>query len=125
MPKRFDRGPRPELGSKAHRPEPAEGADPLELHRRRPRSGLFLLLCFLGLLLLLSLFGDRSLFQLYQMWSVKAHLEQQIEALKQENALLRQEVEALRRHPSQSEEIARRDLGLVRPGETVYQFRKR
>jgi cell division protein FtsB len=24
-----------------------------------------------------------------------------------------------------SEEVARRDLGLVRPGETVYQFRKR
>ena len=116
MPKRFNRG---------HRPEPAEGADPLELHRRRPRAGLFLLLCFLGLLLFLSLFGDRSLFQLYQMWSARAHLEQQIEALKQENALLRQEVEALRRHPSRTEEIARRDLGLVRPGETVYQFRKR
>ncbi|MGH7422413.1 MAG: FtsB family cell division protein [Candidatus Methylomirabilales bacterium] len=116
MPKRFNRG---------HRPEPAEGTDPLELHGRRPRPGLFLLLCFLGVLFLLSLFGDRSLLQLYQMWSVETHLEQQIEALKQENALLRQEVEALRRHPSQSEEVARRDLGLVRPGETVYQFRKR
>jgi cell division protein FtsB len=31
----------------------------------------------------------------------------------------------MRRHPSQSEEVARRDLGLVRPGETVYQFRNR
>ncbi len=124
MPKRFNRAAR--LSSpKSHRLEPAEGADPLESHGRRPRPGLFLLLCFLGLLLFLSLFGDRSLFQLYQMWSARAHLEQQIEALKQENALLRQEVEALRRHPSQSEEIARRDLGLVRPGETVYQFRKR
>jgi cell division protein FtsB len=99
--------------------------DPLELHGRRPRPGLFLLLCFLGLLLLLSLFGDRSLFQIYRMWSAKAHLEREIEVLKQENALLRQEVEALRRHPSATEEIARRDLGLVRPGETVYQFRKR
>ena len=124
MPKRFDRAAR--LSSpKSHRPEPAEGADPLELHRRRPRAGLFLLLCFLGLLLLLSLFGDRSLLQLYQMGRFKAHLEQQIEALTQENARLRQEVEAMRRHPSQSEEVARRDLGLVRPGETVYQFRKR
>lgn len=102
-----------------------EGRDALELHGKRPRPGLFLLLCFLGLLLFLSLFGDRSLLQIYQMWSVKAHLEQEIEDLKQENALLRQEVEALRRHPSRTEEIARRDLGLVRPGETVYQFRKR
>lgn len=116
MPERFD---------KSHRPEPAEEQDPLELHRKRPRPGLFLLVCFLGLLLLLSLFGDRSLLQLYEMGRVKAHLEREIEALKQENARLRQEVEAMRRHPSQSEEVARRDLGLVRPGETVYQFRKR
>jgi cell division protein FtsB len=56
---------------------------------------------------------------------VKAHLEREIETLKHENILRRQEVEAIRRHPSRSEEIARRDLGLVRPGEIVYQFRKR
>ncbi|MEE8232740.1 MAG: hypothetical protein V3R46_05415 [Thermoplasmata archaeon] len=31
----------------------------------------------------------------------------------------------MRRFPSQAEEIARRDLGLIRPGEIVYQFRKR
>jgi cell division protein FtsL len=123
-PGRFNKSHRPEqFGPELTAKGPAEGKDPLEMHGRRPRPGLFLLLCFLGLLLLVSLFGDRSLLQLYQMWSAKAHLEQQIEALEQENALLRQEVEALR-HPSGTEEIARRDLGLVRPGETVYQFRK-
>lgn len=91
---------------------------------KRHRPGLILLLCFLGLLLLLSLLGDRSLLELYQMGRVKAHLEQEIDALKHENALLEQEVEAMRRHPSRIEDIARRDLGLVRPGEIVYQFRK-
>ncbi|MFQ5882377.1 MAG: septum formation initiator family protein [Candidatus Methylomirabilales bacterium] len=96
-----------------------------QLETQRPRRGLILLLCFLGLLLLLSLFGDRSLPQLYRMVRVKADLEQQIEALKHENARFRQEVEAMRRFPSRAEEIARRDLGLVRPGEIVYQFRKR
>jgi cell division protein FtsB len=122
---RFDKSHRPEqFGSELTAKGPAEGKDPLGVHGRRPRPGLVLLLCFLGLLLLVSLFGDRSLFQLYQMWSAKGHLERQIEDLKQENTLLWQEVEALRRHPSQAEEIARRDLGLVRPGETVYQFRK-
>ena len=90
-----------------------------------PRPGLILLLCFLGLLLLLSLLGDRGLLQLYDMGRVKAHLELEIETLKHDNALLRHEVEAMRRHPSHAEEIARRDLGLVRPGEIVYQFRKR
>ena len=91
---------------------------------KRPRRGLIILLCFLGLLLFLSLLGDRSLVQLYRMVQVKADLERQIADLKEENALLEQEVEAMRRFPSRAEEIARRDLGLVRPGEIVYQFRK-
>lgn len=94
-----------------------------EKHRRRP--GLILLLGFLGLVLLLSLLGDRGLVQLYRMGRVRAHLKQEIQTLKQENALLRQEVEAIKRYHSRAEEIARRDLGLVRPGEIVYQFRKR
>lgn len=92
---------------------------------KRPRRGLILFLCFLGLLLFLSLLGDRSLLQLYRMVQVKTALERQIEDLKQENTLLRQEVEAMRRFPSRSEEIARQDLGLVLPGEIVYQFRQR
>jgi cell division protein FtsB len=92
---------------------------------QRPRRGLILLLCFLGFLLLLSLLGDRNLLELYRMARVKADLEHQIEVLKPENALLRQEVDAMRRFSSRAEEIARRDLGLVRPGEIAYQFRKR
>ncbi len=92
---------------------------------RRQRRALILVLGFLGLLLLLSLLGDRGLLQLYQMEQAKAHLEEEIRALNRENTMLRQEVEAMRRYPSRFEEIARRDLGLVRPGEIVYQFRKR
>ncbi len=89
------------------------------------RPGVLFVLGFLGLLALLSFVGDRSLLTLYRMGRVKVHLEEEIAALRQENAVLREEVEALRRYPSRTEEIARRDLGLVRPGEIVYQFRKR
>ena len=116
MPERFDN---------AHRPERGEGPDPKMRHAERPRVGLILLCTVLGLVLLLSLVGDRGLFQIDRMARVKAQLEREVEALERENALLRQEVEAMRRHPSRMEEIARQDLGLVRPGEIVYQFRKR
>jgi cell division protein FtsB len=102
-------------------PEP----DRTPLGTTRLRRGVILVLCFFGLLLVLSLMGDRSLLELYRIVQIKADLEQQIEALERENALLRQEAEAMRRFPSRTEEIARRDLGLVRPGEIVYQFRKR
>jgi cell division protein FtsB len=96
--------------------------DPLEIQVERPRLGLVLLFLFLGLLLLLSLLQDRGLLQIYQMARVKAHLEREVSTLKEENALLRQEAEGLRRSPSWTEEIARRDLGFVRPGEIVYHF---
>lgn len=99
--------------------------DPPEQQTKRLRPGLILLACFLGLLLLVSLLGDRGLVQLYHMGQAKAQLEREIEALERENTVLRQEVEAMRHHPFYTEEIARRDLGLVRPGEVVYQFRKR
>lgn len=98
--------------------------DRIDETHKGPRPGLVLLLCFLGLLVLLSLVGDRGLLRLYEMGRLKAHLVRQIETLEHENAVLREEVEAMRRYPSRSEEIARRDLGLVRPGEIVYQFRK-
>ncbi len=96
--------------------------DPFEIPVQRPRLGLLLLSLFLGLLLLLSLFQDRGLLQIYQMAWVKAHLEREVAVLKEENALLRKEVEGFRHHLSWTEEIARRDLGFVRPGEIVYQF---
>lgn len=99
--------------------------DRITLKSQRPRRGLILVLCFFGLLLFLSLVGDRSLLKLYRMVRVKADLAQQIETLQRENARLREEVEAMQRFPSRAEEIARRDLGLVRPGEIVYQFRQR
>ncbi|MFQ5656601.1 MAG: septum formation initiator family protein [Candidatus Methylomirabilales bacterium] len=98
---------------------------PVRRERQHRRPGLILLLGFLGLLLLLSLVGDRGLLQLYRMGRVKTHLAQEIRTLKLENTLLRKEVEAMQRYPSRAEEIARRDLGLVRPGEIVYQFRRR
>jgi cell division protein FtsB len=53
---------------------------------------------------------------------VKAHLEREVATLREENALLRKEVEGFRRSSSWTEEIARRDLGFVRPGEIVYPF---
>ena len=102
---------------------PKQGPTEREIKGWRP--SLILLVCFLGLLLLMSLFGDRGLLQLYHMGRAKAQLEREIKALERDNTVLRQEVEAMRRDPFHAEEIARRDLGLVRPGEIVYQFRKR
>ncbi|MGH7375833.1 MAG: FtsB family cell division protein [Candidatus Methylomirabilales bacterium] len=73
-------------------------------------------------LLLVSLSGDGSLIRIYGLSRQRADLLQDIERLKEENARLRREVEAFRQDETRLEEIARRKLGLVRPGEVVYRF---
>jgi len=73
-------------------------------------------------LLLVSLSGDGSLIRIYGLSRQRADLLQNIERLKEENARLRREVEAFRQDEMRLEEIARRKLGLVRPGEVVYRF---
>ena len=73
-------------------------------------------------LLLASLSGDASLIRLYRLSRQRADLAQDIERLQPENARLRREVEAFQQDETRLEEIARRKLGLVRPGEVVYRF---
>jgi cell division protein FtsB len=52
----------------------------------------------------------------------KGKLEADIDALRDENQLLRQKIEHLRNDPGYVEDEARRKLGLIRPGETVYRL---
>jgi cell division protein FtsB len=47
-----------------------------------------------------------------------------LEQVRQENARLRAEIQRLRTDPAAIEELARRDLGLVRPGEKVFIIRE-
>ena len=52
----------------------------------------------------------------------KRKLETEIEVLRDENQNLRQRIEHLRHDPGYVEDEARRKLGLILPGETVYRL---
>ncbi len=52
----------------------------------------------------------------------KLKLEAEIETLQDENRILRQKLERLKSDPAYVEDEARKKLGLVRPGETVYRL---
>jgi cell division protein FtsL len=84
---------------------------------------LRLALLFLAALVAASVMGNRSLVRLYHMHREKAALAQEVEQLKGANAALATEVQAFRTDPARVEAIAREELGLVKPGETVYEFR--
>ena len=80
-----------------------------------------------GILLLVlvvaSIVGNRGLVRLYHMQQSRTALEREIEQLTAANAGLAEAVRALRNDPGRVEAIAREDLGLVKPGELVYEFR--
>ena len=74
------------------------------------------------LLLGFAVFGDRGFLHVYKAYLQKTELEEQIDALEKTNTELRQEIDALRNDLKAIENIARRELGMVRPDEQIYQF---
>jgi cell division protein FtsB len=67
-----------------------------------------------------ALVGDRGLLAMLDARRQHAELAAAIARQRAENARLRAEVRRLTSDPSAIEEIARRDLGLIRPGEKVF-----
>ena len=54
-----------------------------------------------------------------------AKLDQIVAELDKENSLLKKEVEELKYNPLYVERIARRELGMIRPGETIYRVKEK
>ncbi len=97
-------------------PEQQQGSDV----RKRAVPVWFIVLVLL--LLGFALFGDRGVLRVYKAYLQKTELEEKIVALEKTNAELRREIDALRNDLKAIEAIARRELGMVRPDEQVYQF---
>jgi cell division protein FtsB len=67
-----------------------------------------------------ALIGDRGFFYLLEQQRRADVLHQELDALKAENARLGVEISSLRSDPRAIERIAREELGLAQPGETVF-----
>lgn len=64
--------------------------------------------------------GDRGLLARHRAQVQYAELATELSRLRANNARLREEAQRLERDPATIEEIARRELGLIRPGEKVF-----
>jgi cell division protein FtsB len=71
-----------------------------------------------------SLFGDRGFLQLMRQQQRAEALARELEELRVENRRLASEIVALRSDPRAIERLAREELGLSRPGETVFLIRE-
>jgi cell division protein FtsB len=80
-------------------------------------SGLFLL----GMMCL-TIWGEQGLLAMQMKHQDLTRLAREIEILEQENARLGQEVQRLRVDMVYVEKIAREEIGLVRPGELIFEF---
>jgi len=80
---------------------------------------LALLVALLGILV----FGDKGLLRLLQLERQLSQLQGELKRGEETNETLRLEIESLRNDPKTIEGIARKELGMVKKDEIVYQFR--
>jgi cell division protein FtsB len=97
--------------------------------RRRTRSHVLrfavrALCVVVGVELILAVAGDRGLLALQAAKRDLGALGARVEAMRSENAALQRENRRLREDPSAIEELARRELGLIKPGEVVFIIRE-
>ncbi len=91
---------------------------PVSVFRRKPFQ---ILLVFVTVVLLIdALVGDRGLLERLRAGEQFRAAEGELERLRQENARLREHVRRLNEDPSLIESLARKDLGLLRPGEVLF-----
>jgi len=89
------------------------------------RPSLFNKVALLMIVLILgvALFGEKGVVRLVKLMREREALSSEVEQLKVENDRLRHEIEALRNDQDYLEHLARKQLGMVRKDELVYQFR--
>jgi cell division protein FtsB len=76
----------------------------------------------LAFILFFTVFGDKGLLRIYELRQDKARIEKRLIEIRGENDNLKREVVALQSDRRYIERIARKDLGLVRSNEVIYQF---
>lgn len=103
------------------RERPAGPVAPQSRPISRGRRILTYLLVFVTCVVVVdALVGEKGFVETMRAKRQHAELAAAIAHLKQENARLREEARRLREDPRTIEEIARRELGLIKPGEKLF-----
>ena len=94
--------------------------------RRRSRRAIEYALLFIGLVVFVdALVGEKGLLETVKKRQEFKVLEQSIRRARTENEMLREEARRLRSDPVAIEDLARRELGLIRPGEHLFIIKNR
>jgi len=88
----------------------------------RKKGLLIFVLFFMVVVGLLAFFGEKGVVHLLRLKKELARIQERNLKIEEENQRLREEVRRLREERRYIEEIARRELGMVKEDEIVYQF---
>ena len=92
----------------------------LHPRRRRQRTIGYLVVLVGCVLMIDALVGEKGVLAMAQARAQYRMLEQSLADVRDENVRLRDEARRLKSDPLAIEEIARRELGLIRPGEKLF-----
>jgi cell division protein FtsB len=76
----------------------------------------------IAFILFFTVFGDKGLLRIYELRHDKSRINTRLTDAKVENEKLKLEIVALKTDRRYLESIARKDFGLVRSNEVIYQF---
>lgn len=89
--------------------------------RWRARRPVSIVMVLLGCVLLVNgIVGDNGLLATFAAGRKYKQLEMSVARARMENAQLRERARRLREDPTAIEDLARRELGLIRPGEKLF-----
>lgn len=88
----------------------------------RKKRFLLLFLCLLLILGFFALFGDKGVLHLLRLRKELTRIKETNVKIEEENEKLKEEARRLQHEKRYIEEIARKELGMVKEGEIVYQF---
>ena len=103
------------------RPIKAEPVSASGAPRRRRRRAIQYVVLLIGCVIIVdALVGDKGLLAMRKARQQYQAFESALTAARTENDRLREEARRLREDPSAIEDLARRELGLIKPGEKLF-----
>ena len=107
----------------ADAPTPAPASPPIRSAGRGRRIVRFALFFFTIVVLVDAVVGENGVLALLQARRMYAAVERALQQARDDNSMLRETARRLREDRSAIEAVARRDLGLIKPGEKVFIIR--
>jgi len=104
-------------------PQPKKPAPKRSMVTGGRRLARYALAFVTAVLVIDAVFGEKGLLALLKARREFAGVEASLAAARAENARLREEARRLREDPAAIEELARRELGMIKPGEKLFIIR--